>query len=270
MVDVCLICKSETKLLGEKDGYQIYRCSKCGFGFTKNLNSQSVDYHRDSTYLKEEELFKNIFSKRVKIIQKFKKGGSILEVGCSTGLMLSLFKKRGWRVTGVEISKKAAAAAKRRDLRVFTTPFEKVDLSEKFDLIVFNHTLEHLNNPREVIKKTRAVLKSDGLIYIDLPNFGSFSAKILKTRWPLLLPDEHLWHFSYLPLSMLLKEMGFKVIFDNRSSGVFDFNNPLGELWFSMTHFKKRFFSEILTALPCFIISKLKLGSDLMIIAKKR
>lgn len=265
----CIICSSEVELFATSKGFNIYKCKKCGFGFTKDLKVNSSDYHRDDTYITEENLFKNIFEKRVNIISKFTKGGKVLEVGCSTGLMLSLFKNKGWEVVGVEVSKKAAEKAMQRGIKVETKPFEDINFNGKFDLIIFNHTLEHLQDIKGVLKKASILLNIGGVLYIDLPNFDSVTANLQKQSWPLLLPNEHLWHFTYLSLKKILEENNMKIIFNERASGLWDLNNPVKELLVSLLTLKKRFFVEIITAIPSFILTKYKLGSDLMVIAKK-
>ncbi len=267
---VCYICGGELEELGKHQlGYRIYRCLKCGFGQTEGTVIQKKDYHRDKTYILEEALFANIFQKRIKLIERFQKTGRVLEIGCSTGLMLSLLSRDGFEVMGVEISAIAAKRAKKRGIDVVTSPFEKTNFRKKFDLIIFNHTLEHLADPRLVLKKVVGLLNNDGLLYIDLPNFGSVSAKIMGVKWPLLLPEEHPWHFTFEAIQQISGQLGFKILLVNRSSGIWDFDNPVKELWLSLSTFKKRFFSEVLTAIPTFVISKMGLGSGLIIIASK-
>lgn len=248
---------------------EIYKCPHCGLGVTQNLKTQNSDYHRDETYIEEESLFKNIFLKRVNIISKLKKPGKVLEIGCSTGIMLSLLQREKWQVKGVELSVKAAEIANKRGIQVLTQDFMKVKISEKFDVVILNHTLEHLENPAEVIKKVKNLLSPGGLIYIDVPNFGGLSAKLMGKNWPLLLPNEHLWHFTEKSLKILLEKLGFKIKFIEKASGVWDYDNPLWGILLSLVTLKKRFFSEFFTAIPSWLVTKLGLGSDLMIIAKK-
>ncbi len=247
----------------------IYQCPHCGLGMTKDLGSQKGGYYRDEAYIKAENLFQNIFLKRVNIISKLTKPGKVLEIGCSTGVILALLKKRGWQVEGIEISTKAAEIAKKRGIQVLVRDFMQVKIDGKFDLVILNHTLEHLENPMEVIKKVKSLLYPGGLLYIDVPNFGGFSAKLMGKNWPLLLPQEHLWHFTEKSLEILLKKLGFKIKFSEKASGVWDYENPIGGIILSLLTFKKRFFMEVATALPSWILTKLGLGSDLMIIAKK-
>lgn len=248
---------------------EIFKCPHCGLGITEGLETQNGGYHRDETYIEEAKLFKNIFLKRINIICRFKKEGRVLEIGCSTGLFLSLLQNRGWQIHGVEISIKAAEEAQKRGVKVTIDDFMRVNIKEKFDAVILNHTLEHLENLAEVIKKINNLLFPGGLIFIDVPNFGGLSAKLLGTKWPLLLPNEHLWHFTDKSLEILLKKFGFKIIFVEKASGIWDYGNPFLGIWLSLINLKKRFFGEVLTAIPSWIVTKLGLGSDLMVIAKK-
>lgn len=265
----CFICGQHLNLYCATSSKEIYKCSKCGLGVTKNLTAQKGKYHRDKTYSAELELFTNIFLKRVKIISQFKKTGMVLEIGASTGIMLELLKKQGFQVTGAEMSKVAAKIAEEKGLKIIIDKFESIKFKDSFDIIILNHTLEHLENPQEIIEKCFLILNKGGIIYIDVPNFGSWSAKQQKCSWPLLLSEEHLWHFTSQAMVTLLEKNKFQVIFEERASGIFDLENPIQELIFALTHLKKRFFTQLMTVIPSFIISKLQMGTDLMIIAKK-
>lgn len=268
--DNCLICSYETKLFTKTNNHLIYKCVHCGFGYTSKLSAQSGEYHRDETYIQEERLFENIFNKRINEITKYLKTGKVLEIGCSTGLMLSLFQKKGFDVKGVEISKKAAEIARSRNIDVITQPFEKAKFNEKFDLIVLNHTLEHLENPLTVLQKAKTLLTPKGYLMIDLPNFDSPMAKLLKKRWPHLLPDEHLWHFTQKSYQVLFKKLDFKIIKIKKASGVWDFAKPYKEIYQSLAGRKKRFFKNFLTAIPSLVMTKLNKGSDLLVLARKK
>src|SRR3990167_2933751 len=120
-----------------------------------------MNYHRDKDYIKYEGLFENMFQKRVNLISKFIKRGRMLEIGSATGVMLRLFKKNGWDVSGVE-SSGSADKAKKKGLRVLKTKFEDAKFpKDYFNLVVLNHVLEHLEKPAEVLFKIRSLLKVD-------------------------------------------------------------------------------------------------------------
>lgn len=261
----CPICNFKVNLFCKAEESEIFKCVNCGFGFTKNLKNKIGDYHRDNIYIEEKNLFENIFQKRVKIISRYKKNGKALEIGCSTGLFLSLLKTKGWQVKGVEVSQKAAKLAIKKGINVEIAPFEKINFKDKFDLVILNHTLEHLDNPYQVVKKIKQILNKNGLIFIDLPNFDSFSVKIFREKWPMLLPDEHLWHFTNKSMDIFLNNLGFNIIYSENASGIWDFGNPIGEIFSALFNFKKRFINEALTALPSLLITKLGMGTGLTI-----
>lgn len=255
---------------GKSQGISIYGCPKCGLGKTDRSLVQESNYHRDQIYLEEENLFKNIFQKRVKIISSLKlTPGKALEIGCSTGLLLSLLREKGWDVQGIEISSQAAQAAGKRGIKVLTAPFEEADIKEKFDLIVVNHTLEHMADPNLVLQKIYQLLSPKGIILIGVPNFNSLSAQILGMKWPMLLPREHLWHFSQKALTTVLEKNGYQLIQVRSLSGIWDLENPFLEIWQALLGRKKRLFKEIITALADLLLSKINLGAGLIIVAEK-
>ena len=42
--------------------------------------------------------------------------------------------------------------------------------NRKFNLITFNKVLEHVDNPVEILKKSKDYLKPNGFVYIELPD----------------------------------------------------------------------------------------------------
>lgn len=266
----CIACGTTLVKIGFRNNTSIWECPKCGLGVTQENNNQDYSqYHRDETYIKEDKQFENIFQKRVDTILKFKKFGKVLEIGSSTGLLLSLFKKRGWEVQGVDPSKEAANHAIGRGIPTIVSYFEKVKFNNKFDVIILNHVLEHVDSPQKFLKKTNLLLNKNGIIFIDVPHFGSFSGKRKKENWEYLLPEEHKWHFTKKSLELLLKKTRFKLVYLETHSGIWGYGNPFKELTQSFLSRKKRFFRNFVTAVPSFLISKIGLGTGLSVIGEK-
>ncbi|MBI4058748.1 class I SAM-dependent methyltransferase [Candidatus Microgenomates bacterium] len=270
----CLACGRKLTLLGKNKGASIFKCLKCGLGVTQSVRQENYQtYHRDPVYLTSQKQFRNIFSKRMQILSEFRDAnynGKALEVGSSTGLILSLLKESGWEVLGIEPSHTAASNAREKGIATLNTTFENAKLPPRsFDLVIFNHVLEHLTDPVKTLQKTNKVLRKKGLVFIDVPNFASFSARVERETWRYILPKEHLWHFTPTALFMLLQKAGFKVLYWETHSGIWDYGNPLQELWESLTTFKKRFFVNIITLIPSLISSKMGAGSGLTVVAEK-
>ncbi|QQG47099.1 MAG: class I SAM-dependent methyltransferase [Candidatus Woesebacteria bacterium] len=228
------------------------------------------NYHRDKTYKENESLFKNIFEKRVNLARKFKKKpGSVLEIGASNGVMLDIFKQNDWETWGVEPSKNANIA-QRKGHKIINDFFEKASLPKNyFDLVIANHTLEHLDNPLSILKKVHNILKKDGLVFIDVPNAGGIGSEFLGDKWPYKLPKEHKHQFTKNSLQKIFEEADFKVIHFESRSGIFEFSNPILELWQSLIGLKKRFFTNIILFPYSLVTTLLNRGDSVSMIGRK-
>jgi len=224
-----------------------------------------MNYHRDKDYVNFEKTFRNIFLKRFGLINRFiKKPGKVFDIGCSNGIFLDLFKERDWKTWGVEPSQNALEA-RRKGHKVIQDDFEKADLpAEYFDLVILNHTLEHMNSPITVLKKIKSILTLKGIVYIDVPNVGSLSSRLLGKHWPYLLPEEHKWQFTKASLSKLLNDAGFEIIHWESRSGIFEYANPLLELH------RKRFLLDLCTMPYALCATLLNMGDSMTFIATKR
>lgn len=265
----CIVCKSS---LVDTKSNVLFKCVNCGLGVTKRKVIQSyTNYHRDKTYLQETEQFSNILKKRAELILRFKRAGKVLDIGSSTGLLLSLLKNKRWVVEGIEPSKKAAEFAQNRGIPTQVSTFEIAKLEpNSYDAIILNHVFEHLGNPDAILSKVYNLLKREGIVFIDVPNFGGIKARIKVENWEYSLPNEHKWHFTKESLSRLLRQSGFEIIYSETRSGIWDYGNPLLEIWQSLTGFKRRFFKNIFFLVPDYFVSILGVGSGLTVVGRKK
>lgn len=236
----------------------------------KYMNVDYKKYHRDQDYAENEGLFKNIFTKRFFIASKFKKTpGKVLDIGTSTGTMLDVFKEAGWETWGVEPSE-SSVVAKEKGHKITRGFFEDASLPKNyFDLVIMNHVLEHVKDPVMIMKKIYSLLKKGGLVYIDVPNAGGVSSKVLGDHWPYKLPEEHLQQFTRQNLSEVFKKANFEVIHFESRSGLFEFAYPFSELFLSLTTFKKRFFRSILTFPYDLVVTLINSGDSMSMIGRK-
>ena len=68
-----------------------------------------------------------------------------------------------------------------------------------FDLVICSHVLEHLANPLDTLKELIGAVKSDGFIYIEVPN------EIWGTPPPSIDPVTHINFFSPDSLRVLME-----------------------------------------------------------------
>ena len=92
--------------------------------------------------------------------------------------------------------------------------------NEKYDYIIFADVLEHLYNPKNVLKKVKKFLKSTGNVLISIPNIAHNSViiELLNNNFNYtevgLLDNTHIRFFTYNSLLKLFEECGFKVAFE--------------------------------------------------------
>ena len=168
-------------------------------------------------------------------MQSTKKPGSLLDVGTGIGQFLATARSSYREVYGTEVSSVAIRIAKEKyNLDIFQGTIEDIDWQGKvFDNISLFHVLEHVHNPKSVLRKCHSLLSPDGVLVIAVPNeVSSLRARArtwmmnagLKERRGLgrfglplvsLGPETgevHLSHFVPEVLDKLLRNTGFSVL----------------------------------------------------------
>src|SRR5713226_4778490 len=88
---------------------RILRCRGCGFGFrqTRFSAEQLAELYRrmdPEVYQAELAGRRKTASRHLKIVQEEIRRGRLLDVGCASGLFLTLAADAGWQVVGLEPS----------------------------------------------------------------------------------------------------------------------------------------------------------------------
>ena len=141
-------------------------------------------------------------------------GGTILDVGCSTGELLAAVGRLGhYQLWGVEYKAEAASEAEERGIRVWRGEFERADLPpESADLVVLQHVLEHVADPAETLQRIRRILRPSGWLFGEVPNIDSWDARIFGRYWGGGHAPRHLWHFTPRTLAETFERSGFEAV----------------------------------------------------------
>lgn len=162
---------------------------------------------------------------RAQQLLRFKSGGRLLDVGCSTGLFLVYMRSRGWDVRGVEPRADAVRAAREKfGLDVVAGYIEDAPFApDSFDAITLNHVFEHVHDPRGLLKSIKKLLAPGGAVMIDVPNFAGLEARIFGERWIAIDAPRHLYQFTPRTLRAILEKNGFRVseIFHGSDLGIY-------------------------------------------------
>ena len=223
----CIGCSGNEHLFfTEKKGYQIYRCKKCNLLFLypqKNnpIEVYGADYFAGAKegfgyvdYDRDKEPMRKTFEKYLSQIERLlSKKGKLLDVGAATGFFIDMAKSRGWEVSGVEVSEYAAAEARKKELNVETGTLSAYSAPEgSFDVITLLDVVEHFSDPIEEMKKAYKLLRQGGVLFVNTPDAGSLYAKVLGSKWHLIVPPEHIFLFSTKALVYFLERQGFEVV----------------------------------------------------------
>ncbi len=137
-------------------------------------------------------------------------GGRILDVGCGNGGFLMLAQQAGWQVEGLDFDSDAVQAARSRGLEVHHGGIEVLDeRSNCYDVITLCHVIEHVYDPVATLRRLHALLKPDGVLWLDTPNLSSLGALRFGPHWQALDPPRHLVLFTPSSLMNSLVAAGF-------------------------------------------------------------
>jgi 2-polyprenyl-3-methyl-5-hydroxy-6-metoxy-1,4-benzoquinol methylase len=142
----------------------------------------------------------------------------VLEVGAGHGGYTALLQWAGYDATALDLSPWVAEFARERfGISYLVGSVQQHELAaHSFDVVVANDVLEHLADPSEAVRSWVALLKTDGLLVIQTPEFNpERSYKTLVANEDPFLEHmqragtEHLYLFSRPSIRRLLSDVGF-------------------------------------------------------------
>ena len=141
------------------------------------------------------------------------KGKNIIEIGSNDGFLISILKKKGANVLGVDASKFMVNLANKNNIKTVHSIFsftESIKLKKKFgkaDIIIANNVFNHSNDPNNFLKGTSNLLKKNGIFVFEQPNFttGALSLKFDQ------IYHEHVSYFTVANIKSILSQNDFKI-----------------------------------------------------------
>lgn len=208
--------------------FAVFRCSKCGVLFLKEVKVNSVYYRKyyGKDYYKNtvrNDLLNKILAffsfvsvkKKEKFILKYFNNLhkiSILDVGCGDGKFLERLDQKKFDKYGLELNKEAIKICQKKEIFIYGGKL--VDLNfknKKFDVISLWHSLEHIEDPIGVLRKIKRILSKKGILVIQTPNVDSFGFKFGKENWFHLDSPRHLFIYSKKAIGELCERTDFEI-----------------------------------------------------------
>jgi SAM-dependent methyltransferase len=211
----CPACGLETgKRVGEKNGYSLARCTRCGTLFVVELPPASAadvyeDYYDGAARTPPAFLTKR-FDELVGAFARSRQTNRFLDVGCGAGMLLQAARRAGWNACGLEVSLPAVEHVRSMGFEVVhgelrQAPFEP----GTFDVVTIVEVLEHVPDPVELLRSAATLLRPGGLLWATTPHGRGLSGRALSLDWSVVSPPEHLQLFSVEGLRAAVAAAGF-------------------------------------------------------------
>lgn len=142
----------------------------------------------------------------------------VLEIGAATGELLHLLRGKAGYFYALEIIEEYTAFI--RDHLGFdagSVDYLERSFTAPFDFVIAVNTLDHLADPKSVLRKIHADLSAGGHVYIECPN----DSQALKTCLPepqrshfaaFMYQQAHNYSFTFDTLGKLMELCGFRIV----------------------------------------------------------
>ncbi len=185
------------------------------------MNKNLYEKYHSSTKKQVKIISENNFTyiNIIPILNSCLNGGvkNILDIGCGSGTISLHLASKGFKVKGIDISKKAIKACEEssKSIGLKNVEFEVSDfpnkiLNGKYDLVFFSEVIEHLPDDEFALKKIHKLLNPGGILFLSTP---SKNAPMHKLGLAKKFDKEvgHLRRYTIEELREKLKRNGFKV-----------------------------------------------------------
>lgn len=197
----------------------VVACVACGLQFVNpRLNPQLIlDGYRegaDPVFVSQAAARERTFARALARIESRVPGkGRLLDIGTAGGSFIHVAAQRGWTVSGCEPNKWLCEWGNKTyglDIRP-GTHVEQGYPDAVFDVVTVWDVLEHAADPTAFLHECRRILKPGGLLVVNYPDIGTWIAKLMGRRWPMLI-SVHLYFFTPATLKDLLARTGFVAV----------------------------------------------------------
>lgn len=225
-LDPCPVCDSRAGVpTFEIEGlpHRVLCCDDCGLGRLHPLPSpqELANFYPQEYYGSPGAKFEPLTESVVRFIgtvhvralsRTLPQNARILDVGCGRGVLLSSLADYGHEMHGMDVSETAVQGAdSRAQIKVADCLVQCDYPRDHFDQVILWHVLEHLTNPREILREINRILKPGGQVIVAVPNFSSLQSQWSGPAWFHLDLPRHLYHFPVAGLRRLLGRTGFDV-----------------------------------------------------------
>lgn len=234
------ICKHYSETIFEQKPtwpVRLYVCTGCGLTQLKDACPPEILYENYVTLSSWK--FQPHADYQIDIIDKLSglgKNSPIIEIGSNDGIYLEKLKNKGFtNLMGIEPSKDGYNSSVQKGIPTIngylSLPFanELVNKNGQYDLLISRQVFEHTPNLKEIADSINVLVKDNGYVLIEVPNFDCYMNNRDYGLW-----EEHVNWFTADTLKTFLKEAKIQVIREEvflfSGEGVFVLGQKIPEL----------------------------------------
>ena len=219
----CYLCSSSSYRsrkgqVRDAPDLEIIECEDCGLVYLSSLEHIQSGFYEESgmhgespvpmeTWLKDTEWDDQ---RRFEMLKHMLPNKKLLDFGCGAGGFLGKAQHSAGRVAGVELERRVREHWDGQIMIHPDTEFADAD----YDLITAFHVVEHLPDPRAMLKVLAEKLADNGRLVIEVPSSDDalltfYDSKEFQsfTYW-----SQHLFLFNSDTLQKLAKQAGLRIV----------------------------------------------------------
>jgi len=217
----CPVCNEDNAVkIFEKEGGVYVKCLTCTMVYLNPVfTDEALTHYYQSNHSVQSEIVENndafyttIYTQGLDSIEHHTTRGDILDVGCSSGVLLDLAKKRGWSTYGIELNQKEFTYAQSKGHTVYNALLETIDFEMQFNAITLWDVFEHIKDGEHYLDLMKNLLAPNGVIFLQIPSSDSLAAKILQEKCNMFDGLEHVNLYGVDTINILAKKCGLKTL----------------------------------------------------------
>jgi short-subunit dehydrogenase/2-polyprenyl-3-methyl-5-hydroxy-6-metoxy-1,4-benzoquinol methylase len=165
-----------------RQSFEIWKCPDCHTVHSLN-QVDMADIYKDypiNLFQRLDFFAKGRFQNLLKRLRKvgLTKHHKILDMGCGNGMFVGFLKEKGYTVTGYD---------------PYVKEYSYLDKGEKFDFVIANDVIEHVEDPRSFLRDCARLLSADGFLYVGTADSEDVeTSRLQKHRMKLHQPFHRL------------------------------------------------------------------------------
>jgi SAM-dependent methyltransferase len=212
----CPVCGSP-RTLAEREvpDYVLHRCTACDVGFAAPMRAATAEWYAQSPlYLNVKALHVPLGWHHLRFLEHAGAGAGrrLLDVGCGTGTFLDRARAAGFEPAGLDFDPGNVEIAR---TRYGLTAVETASIDTlaarapgQYDVVTLFEVVEHVEDPRALLRTVRTLLRPGGLLAFSMPNRDRRLDSLREGDWP----PNHLTRWTRRSVLVLLDSQGFEPV----------------------------------------------------------